>query len=359
MKNILVIVFMILTMVVLVGSYLYSQTYATAKRHLAFRHHNVCPVSFEADRLKHCVDQTDCQACENTICTNVTTASPYKYSRGGEILEVPSGKWCLPPKADEIQCNSQTGNPVLTRDPNLNQFLWRCQCKNSKIVRNAGVYGDCNEVVACGEGDLVCPAGADFCTPGEKWADNPTWDPDAGVCTCPIGKKYVQHQGFKLCEIDSCFPGKTNQDGMCSCPPPINDKHNNWSSTVPSPTGKCISDPCNPSGYSSGGRCVCNSGSLPVQDELSPTGWVCKSPCGPKTNPCGSRGKCTFDSSGKVRCTNCRYPNYQSSDGLCNNIVKHGNVECQHSYECETRACDKTLAPIWKIGDGKKYCAAE
>lgn len=352
----LVIVFIITTLVVLFSSYIYSRVYEAPKTHLAFRHHDVCPVSFEPARLKHCSDHTDCQRCDNTICTEVANSSPYEYTRAGETINVPNGKWCLPPKAVEIQCNIQTGNPVLTHDPNLKKFLWRCQCRNSKLVRNSGVYGDCDDVVACGDGDLVCPDGASVCKPGEKWKDNPIWDPNIGVCSCPNGKKYVTHQGFKLCEVDSCFPGQTKQDKTCECPAPVKE-NNQWLSTIPTINGKCIPDPCNPSGYSKGGRCVCTKGSIPYRDEFSPTGWICKSPCDPKTNPCGDRGMCTFDSTGKVRCANCRYPNYQSSDGLCNNIVKHGNVECQHNYECETRSCDKTLAPIWKIGDGKKYCA--
>lgn len=353
---IVVSAFIIITLAI---SYIYARSRA-APKHLIFRHTKECPISFKPGRLKRCSVRTDCRECDNTVCVEVSASFPYKYNRAGETIAVPDGKWCLPPKVSGIRCNTRTGNRVLTHDPNLKQFIWMCHCKNSKLVRNSGVYGDCDDVVACGDGDLVCPVGAIACEPGEKWKDNPVWDPNSGICSCPIGKKYVAAGGFKLCEYDDCFPGRTLDDGSCECPPPAkNDRNNKWSSTIPSANGKCIPDPCNPAGYSWGDRCVCNDGSIPYRDELSPTGWICKSPCDPKTNPCGARGRCIFDALGRVGCIKCRYPNYQSADGLCNNIVKRGNAECRHNYECETGACDKTLAPLGNIGDGKKYCAAE
>ena len=345
----------VVILLLLLGAYMYSKENILPKKHLVIKPHDKCPVSFTGDRLKPCSVQDDCNACDVSLCTTVTDEKPYRYTRAGEVLKIPNGKWCLPPKATEIKCTKTTGERVLTYDRVLKNYVWRCRCKDPNNVRNAGLFGDCTEVVACNGGELVCPEGSDQCTAGEKWDETKTWSPEIGVCKCSQGKKYVVHNGRKLCEIDGCFPGHTDGEKGCICPRASKVK-DGWSSTI-SFNGKCIPDPCNPSGYSEGGRCVCNKGGIPYQDSLSPTGWICKTPCDPETNPCGKRGRCTFDATGKVRCEDCRYPNYQSDDGLCNNIVKSGNVRCEHSYECETRACDKTLAPIWKIGDGHKYCS--
>lgn len=352
-KTMKISVFILISMTVLFTTYIYYRLYEIPKRHIPVKRHNVCPVSFNTHSLRHCNDVSDCQDCDNTICMEVSDKNPYIYKVRNEIINVPNGKWCLPIRAKNTKCNEFTGDPVLTMDNNI--FQWRCQCKHPELVRNSGVYGDCNEVVACGNGNLVCPEGVNFCTPGERWKNNQYWNPEAGVCDCPTGERYVTHKGLKLCKKDACFPGVT-QDGICRCPSPIKYEHNQWDSTV-AHDGKCIPDPCNPDGYFKNGRCMCNKGSVTTQDKLSPVGWTCVSPCKMVTNPCGSRGTCVLNSRGDATCVRCKYPNYQSSDGLCNNIVKHGNVECEHSYECETRACDKTLAPIWKMGDGKKYCS--
>lgn len=315
-----------------------------------------CSVSFAGERLTPCTDDGDCKFCENTSCTTVSDAEPYRYRMGEETMKVPNGKWCLQPRVEDMPCNEMTGFRVLTRNPHFSNYAWECHCKNPKTVRNAGVYGDCIEVVACGAGDLVCPPGSTDCTPGEKWSETSKWNPEAGVCNCPEGLKFVVHEGRKLCEEDDCFPGKVKAGGDgCDCPAPelIN---NEWKSTI-NIGNQCVPDPCNPSGHMQGGRCVCRPGSIPYEDSLSPTGWICKSPCDPKDNPCLSKGKCIFDQEGHVKCTDCRYPNYQSDDGLCNNIVKHGNVQCENDSECEILICDKMYAPIWNFGDGHKYCA--
>lgn len=314
-----------------------------------------CSISFEGDRLTKCETNADCTECENRSCVSVSDDDPYRYRLAGETLQVPNGKWCLQPRIDDMPCNELTGDKILSRNPGVANYTWRCQCKNPKTVRNAGVYGDCSEVVACGTGELVCPPNSTGCTPGERWTDSRDWDPETGVCRCPTGKKYVVHEGRKLCETDECFPGKSTDDG-CECPQPIKISGNQWKSTI-NYNNRCIPDPCNPAGYSHGGRCMCENGSIPFQDPLSPTGWICKSPCDPKDNPCGNKGRCVFDHKGNVRCEDCRYPNYQSEDGMCGNIVKHGNVPCESEHECETRACDKFFAPLWKIGDGQKYCS--
>lgn len=313
-----------------------------------------CSASFRDDRLTPCEADDDCAACEDTMCVDVSREDHYRYGRAGETLDVPVGRWCLHPKITDMPCNDVTGFRVLTRNPTGKGYVWRCHCKNPKTVRNAGVYGDCEEVVACGRGELVCPPNSTHCRPGEKWKDTRDWDPDTGVCECPDGLKYVVHDGRKLCETDECYPGRASDEG-CTCPAPV-VVDGEYKSTV-SVGNKCIPDPCNPSGFTQGGRCVCRPGSIPFQDELSPTGWVCKSPCDPKDNPCGNKGRCVFDKAGNVSCTDCRYPNYQSKDGMCNNLVKHGNVQCENEYECETRACDSFFAPLWKIGNGLKYCS--
>lgn len=315
-----------------------------------------CSVSFEGDRLTACNADSDCAECADNTCVAVDDTKPYRYYKAGESLAVPNGKWCLPPRITDAPCNSITGERMLTHDPLARNYAWRCHCKHPELVRNAGIYGDCVEVTACGEGELVCPAGVTECIQGSKWKDTRNWDPVKGVCTCPAGQKYVVHAGRKLCETDECYPGKANADDTgCVCPEP-SMQSNQWVSTIPMGS-RCIPDPCNPHGYMKGGRCECNAGSIAWQESTSPTGWVCKSPCDKENNPCGSKGRCVFNKDGKVQCVDCRYPNYQSDDGLCNNLVKHGNVECNSAEECETRACEKYFAPFFNIGDGKKYCS--
>lgn len=325
--------------------------------HLKHTRPDVCSVSFEKSRLKRCEDNKDCEKCGKE-CIEVTDDAPYTYNREGTTLSVPNGKWCLFPRENEdLKCNPQTGNPVLTRDSSLKKFIWRCECKYPWLVRNAGAYGDCSEVVACNDGDLVCPEGATLCTPGKKWSDEKTWDPAMGVCKCPIEKKYIQMEDRKLCVVDSCFPGHTDTiRNTCQCPQPVKGKDGNWKSNIPI-KNSCLPDPCNPHGFYNGSTCVCDPGSIPYQDELSPVGWVCKSPCDKRNNPCGQRGRCYLNSEGEAKCKYCTYPNYQDATNMCANIVRHGNVECTANDQCETGGCSKTFAPLFKIGNGKKYCS--
>ena len=350
-------IFVVLIVTILTVTYLVWMINIFQRKHIVPPVHRVkCSVSFKGDRLTPCSVDSDCAECIGNTCVTVDESDPYVYHKADESLRVPNGKWCLPKRVTDAPCNTITGERILTRDKLSGDYSWRCHCRNPVLVRNAGIHGDCDEVVACGDGELVCPIGSTECTPGAKWKDTRDWDPAEGVCSCPDGQKYVVHAGRKLCETDECFPGKANADGTdCICPEPVMNS-NQWVSTIPI-GNRCISDPCNPNGYTKGGRCQCKPGSITWQDATSPTGWICKSPCDPENNPCGSKGRCVFDKEGKVQCVDCRYPNYQSDDGLCSNIVKHGNVECNSAEECETRACEKYFAPLFHIGDGKKYCS--
>jgi hypothetical protein len=321
------------------------------KHHIKTTSINKCPISFHKERLKRCITDLDCNSCLNKKCIDVK--DDYKYTMEGQALSVPNGRWCLTPKITELKCNPQTGDSILAKRGK--EFVWKCNCKYPAIVRNAGPFGDCSEVVACDGGDLVCPSGESKCVAGEKWTEKSSWDPTLGICKCSEGYKFLDQEGQKLCVKDQCFPGFTNDRGHCICPKP-EKIDGEWKSYTQF-KGKCIKDPCNPHGYFNGKKCICDKGSINNADILSPIQASCKSPCSGDENPCKGKGKCYLNDKGEPKCKDCYYPHYQDKSGMCNAIVKHGNVECKSNIECETRACGKTLAPLSKIGNGKKYCS--
>lgn len=363
----LVFIVVILSILFLAWSTASKQAYRL-HTHLKTMPHNKCPLTFHADSLVSCHEETDarCQACDENeprLCIEVTDRSPYKYKlpHSSKELAVPNGKWCLPPKTSDLKCNPMTGDPVLTKQGNT--YLWRCQCKYPKLVDNAGVYGDCSEVTACGakltasKTTLVCPPESEVCTPGQPWADNPTWDPTAGVCACGPGQVYLERGETKLCVDDLCAPGVTTEGGECRCPLPVTDAQGNKHSFV-SYKGQCIEDPCNPAGTFDGRTCQCERPNTIAQlDPLSPVQWSCGSPCSREHNPCGLRGTCKIDKDGKAICTDCVFPNYQSKDKRCNNIVKSQYERCENDQECESLRCATNCrATLWGNADHAVCC---
>lgn len=315
--------------------------------------HDNCPLTFHSDSLVSCHESDDrctkCNEYEPRICTEVSDQSPYKYklNHSSKELSVPNGKWCLPPKTTDLKCNPMSGDPVLTKQGR--NYIWRCQCKYPKLVDNTGVYGDCSEIAACGAkldgqtNTLVCPPRSEVCTPGEPWSDNPTWNPTAAVCRCGPGQVYLERGENKLCVEDPCDPGVTdpNNPEQCICPQPVTDDEGNKVSFV-SHNGQCIEDPCNPLGTFDGRTCICEKPNTVAQlDVSSPLQWSCASPCDWKNNPCGTRGTCNIDSNGRAICTNCMFPNYQSKDKRCNNVVKPQYARCSNNRECESLQCGK------------------
>lgn len=325
-------------------------------KHVYYKQNIKCHPSFEKNRLVRCSKDDDCTHC-NKLCVTVSDTKPYSYNRNNSSLNVPNGKWCLTPHPKSLPCNPKSGQPTLTHDVDTNDFTWRCQCKYPQIVRNAGVYGDCSEVVACGGGKLTCPPNSLDCKPGTEWKNDKSWSPIKGVCKCKDGKKFIQSaNNEKLCKPDSCFPGKsTVDDDFCDCPDGKKTK-NGWVSYLSYKT-KCTPDPCNPHGFWNGIKCVCDAPSIDYLEGLSPVQHVCKSPCSAENNPCNKKGTCWINSSGIAKCKNCKYPFYQDKTNTCNNVVKHGNVECKHHYECETRSCATYNSPLFKMGNGRKYCS--
>ena len=313
--------------------------------------HNKCPLTFHINSLRPCASDDDCGACEENgprNCVTVTKDSPYEYElRDNKKVSVPFGKWCIPPKATSVACNPMTGNPVLVKRGH--DHVWRCQCKYPKLVDNAGVFGDCSEVAACGAklvgstNTLICPPNSEACTPGQPWSENPTWDPSAAICRCGPGQLYIERGETKLCVEDPCFPGSSTSplSEKCACPAPITDGEGNKISYV-ALNGRCIKDPCNPKGYFNGKTCVCvHPKSVARIDPLSPVEWSCASPCDANNNPCGDRGKCVLNEEGRAVCSDCAFPNYQSDDKLCNNIVKHQYARCSNDKECESGKCGR------------------
>lgn len=357
---------LILILGALAASYLWWRSRPKGGQ-LTFQKFNSCPISYDPRKLVACDDdENKCSSCSQDprVCVSVTPDNPYTLdpNDGSLPFDLPTGKWCLPPKATDLPCNRLAGDPVLSK---LGKgYVWRCRCKYPNLVRNAGPFGDCSEVVACDKlqnptNNLVCPPKSEFCQPGEEW--NGTWDPTAGVCACAANKRYIQQGSEKLCVTDTCFPGQTDPTlGTCNCPEKGQTEDGSWSSYIVH-NNRCITDPCNPHGYFDGVKCVCNEHSIPYQDSQSPTTWVCKSPCSGQNNPCGNRGTCVFDKTGKTSCTNCKYPNYQSDDGMCGNFKKSEYSVCTSSDQCETnfctRGCATEVESIWKWATGtNKYC---
>jgi hypothetical protein len=341
--------------ILIVTWYVYMQRKRDNHTHILSKMmpHNKCPLTIHKDSLVSCHDDDNkCGACEEDkprVCTVVNADNPYSYKlkSNDNPLNVPTGKWCLPPKSTDLTCNPMTGDPVLTKRGS--DYIWRCQCKYPKLIDNAGVYGDCSEIAACGAklagstNTLVCPDGSTTCTPGQPWSEDPTWDPMAAVCRCGPYQKYIERGETKLCVDDECFPGETdpNNPGQCLCPDGKTDADGNNVSYV-SHNGQCIDDPCNPGGTFDGRTCVCNKPQTVAKlDILSPLKWTCSSPCDWRNNPCGTKGTCKINKDGRAICTDCVFPNYQSKDNRCNNIVKPQYARCKSGLECESRICGK------------------
>ena len=319
-----------------------------------------CDVSSDITLLKSC-DPTNQDSCNNCSggphsCFTVTDDKPYHFSVDDTILNVPNGNWCLPAQTRTVPCNQFTGYPVLTK--NDNEYIWRCQCKYPTLFKNAGVWGDCTQEVACnaleGQGNLVKPNSS------TKWVDDPTWDPTVGVCKCNNDLKYIDQSNPELgiwskqCVKDSCSPGKTvgNDclcgDGYLKCPTDLPDS----TKSICDPNNpQCIVDPCKPGGYYDINKqiCVCNTdaGYTSIPNSQSPVKSICASPCSPGgINPCEGKGECYIDStSGKevVKCKNCIYPWYQDSNNMCNNPMKKNGSKCEHSYECLSGTCERDM----------------
>lgn len=340
--------FILVVVLMISVSYIYY-LYRHSK-HIIPPHLKNCPVSFNQTELVECEINDNCNNCLQTprLCISVNDNNPYTFEKNASIVKIPDGKWCLPPHAKTLQCNKFSGDPVLSQQGK--DFVWRCQCKYPKLVRNAGPFGDCSEIVACGKleqpkNNLVCPPNSIACNPGESWNLNPNWDPSAGICRCQTGEKFIQQGETKLCVKDTCSPGKT-VNNTCKCPEKKNKNGSDWISYI-NQDKQCKQDPCNPHGYFDGTKCICNKGSISFQDDTSPIGWICKSPCDKGNNPCGNRGTCIFDENGIATCTKCTYPNYQSKDKMCNNKVKPSGSKCENSFECETGWCSTFCAPIF------------
>lgn len=309
---------------------------------ISFKSHDKCPVSVFKERMKLCERDDDCLGCGGTECVEVTADDPYSFvTSEGNFANVPKGKWCLVPRETGLTCNSLTGTPALSKDVKTGIEKWRCLCSFPSLVGNASLYGDCSRVTACGDGDLTCPPGADFCTPGKKWTEEPDWDPRRGHCTCPAGEVYIDDGVKKHCVTDSCYPGVTftTSDGTsrCSCAKPTR-VNGQWSSTIVH-GNRCVRDPCNPSGYTGpDGVCVCDAGALPTQSVNSITDWTCVSPCEGDNNPCVKRGEC-YINEGAAQCRNCVYPYYQSDDGMCKSLKRDEGAACTQNIECDSGWC--------------------
>lgn len=347
------IFFILIVILTLAIAFAYKEASRFTITPLSYKPPHICPVSFKAANMKPCNVDADCKKCLNSFCQEIPRKAMYSLNKDDEA-KLPKGKFCLPQKINNLKCNSYTSIPVLSMDPTVKKFFWRCQCKNPTMFNNVGVKGDCTNVKACLPGKLVCPSGATLddpdptkrCTPGEAWDGTKPWDPHYGVCSCPKGFFALKNQ--KLCKRDKCYPGKVNKQNQCQCSHVKNMNLGKWTSYVPNPTRDvCLYDTCNPNGYLEGGRCVCNKGSIPVNRRDGTK--VCVSPCGDGTNetdPCAGRGTCVVQNEnprGRYSCIKCRFPYYQDATTRCKNIVKATGSFCKAGFECENKRCGKDL----------------
>lgn len=349
------IFFILIIILVLVTAFAYKEASQVDLVPLSYKPPQICPVSFKAANMKPCKVDSDCQECLNSFCQEIPLTARYTLNDKDQA-KLPKGGFCLPQKINNLNCNPYTSIPVLSKDPVLKKFFWRCQCKYPAMINNVGLNGDCTNVKACAPGKLVCPPKANpndpdpskRCTPGEDW--DGSWDPIHGVCSCPTGFFSLNNSNLqKLCKRDKCYPGKATPSGLCDCSEPkTKDSLDNWTSYEPTPTkDACLYDTCNPLGYLEGGRCVCNKGAVSV---IKPDGKkVCVSPCGdgnPETNPCSGRGTCVVQDNqpyGRFKCISCKFPYYQDKSTRCKNIVKPSGSFCDADYECENKSCGKDL----------------
>jgi hypothetical protein len=342
-----------------------------------------CPVTIDTSNLQKCnpSDPNSCNKCSEGLhsCFTVTDDNPYhveqKITDSGEknIDKVPNGNWCLPAKIKTFPCNEFSGYPVLTKLTQT-EYAWRCQCKYPTLFTNKGEFGDCTQEVACGVQEdnnnyLKCPADSKVCTPGEKWVDNPVWEPTAGVCNCEDGTKFVNRPSSdnsdweKLCVTDTCSPGGFTSDGKCICQDKTQDgdeyksyvrcpedvQTKNMCSSGPT----CLPDPCNPGGYYSKQKhtCVCSGEFISKTNQSSIVGSTCYSPCSGKNNPCGKRGTCSITADGMAECKDCVSPYKQDKTNMCNAELKGDGNKCSSDSECVSGACSKQYGFF-----GKKIC---
>ncbi len=357
------IFFILVVALVLAAAFAYREASQGYLVPLSYKPPQICPVSFKAANMKPCKVDADCSECLNSFCQEIPPTAVYSLNNKDQA-RLPKGKFCLPQKINNLNCNPYTSIPVLSKDPALKKFVWRCQCKYPAMINNAGVMGDCTNVKACAPGKLVCPPSANpndtdpskRCTPGAVW--DGSWDPIHGVCSCPAGFFALNNDPLqKLCKRDKCYPGKTSSSGLCDCSErKTKDSLGNWTSYMANPTeNACLYDTCNPLGYLEGGRCVCNKGAVPV---IRPDGKkVCVSPCGDgtaATNPCAKRGICVVEDNqpyGRYMCVSCRFPYYQDDTFRCKNIVKPTGSFCDADHECENKVCNRdshSTTALWR-----------
>jgi hypothetical protein len=308
-----------------------------------------CDISSDVNKQKKCQSNEDCAQCIGGVhlCYEVDNNSSnselhyrYKMQDGNRTHDIPKGKWCLPAKPtkgkDSPNCNLFSGTPSLTLGKD-NTVAWTCHCKYPNLFQNSGLYGDCNYEVACGSelnrGHLVAPKNGlktltSTIKAGERWIDNPTWDPTLGTCSCSQEGFQAKHDDVLpsnqdekryatlSCVKEGCYPGRDDphDDSLCDCryikggspwddnlKKYIPDKDKGYvtyvSTKVAGLSPICTRDPCNPGGYKSDGnldtdnRCVCDFGQInddpntafskPGNGEALgyPSGQFCLTPC--------------------------------------------------------------------------------
>lgn len=359
----LVLIF-IITVLVFVSINKHSKNSDNHHIHVKPDDHTIrnCPVVLDKTKLAKCdsSDPNSCEDCKNDFysCINVTKDNPYIIKDvDGKNVNIPEGSWCLPlVKKSNIECNQFTGYPILIKKSEK-EMGWHCQCRYPNLFENKkGVNTDCTKEIACNTNDnfgtLVCPKDKDFCKEGEKWTDNPTWDPKYGVCDCIKGKYNIifnqDNNNINMhCQTDPCYPGEliTDDKGnkVCKCPESIKDKDGNIISYIRSPddipvsdrkntdTLKCLLDPCNPGGKYNKDKeiCECNidKNYIPKQDSNSRIKSICINSCSTKNNPC-------YDSERNKITGTCKVEKKSSTSGVTNVDDNYETVclNCNRNY---------------------------
>jgi hypothetical protein len=274
-----------------------------------------CDKKDEKDICSSCQCSSDPNIIENCMtCTEVNDQNkyivplskedckdPFVFDDNTKKCQLKNGKYCLPVKMNNINCNPYTSDKVLTLDENL--YQWKCLCKNP--YKFTGL--DCSNIKICGmfgssnnpnlnnnraliqKGTRLKP---------DYWKKDSKWDPlTDSECLCNEGE--FNEEKSQSCLPTTCGQGasadSTNKECI-GCPKNHISCHrintpDKGICIIPS----CIPDPCGGEGKgnlsdSNDSDCICDPEYFDLPDPNSVIGHSCQNPC--LDNPCGERGTC-------------------------------------------------------------------
>jgi hypothetical protein len=371
----------------------------------------LCDPSKDGYENNKCDTNNDCfvKCAGITKCVNVKTNDNLHFKVAGvkDSVKLKAGKYCLPEVPKTGDCNQYTGRYVLSKIPGTNEYLWDCQCVYPNIVNKKTIYGNCDQVITCGN-ELNKDNVLINKNTKEVWTKNSDWDPyQLGICKCG-GKNFDKSHDGKSCIPSHCgynaniinqqigcncpnryppgtIPKKNSNndfDTLLRCPQDFNDKLAKRLCSAYNPS--CVKDPCNPGGYynSNTGRCICNKDKnyYPIRSSGTQVGWTCSKLCDTEMgdDPCVYKGtrrgdcyvKTSIDNSlqgcanckdplkcpdcviANPLCKNCnKYKKQQSNDGLCGTLCYKNSSICKSNTDC----CSGKCTPYYNYYDSTSY----